>query len=79
MKGIMVPDEMPYELAEATRLFIEYYNYQSYHEGPGNANPYDVYTKRHLEIPQRRKEVKNETLKARRFYNRTAREQDNSL
>ena len=27
----------------------------------------------------RKKEVKNETLKARRFYNRTAREQDNSL
>ena len=79
MKGIIVPDEMPCEPAEATKLLTEYYNYQRYHEGLGNATPYDVYTRRHLKILQRRKEVKNETLKARRFYNRTAREQDNSL
>jgi len=70
-----VPYDMPSELREAIRAFIEYYNYRRYHEGLGNVTPYDVYTGRHLEIIQRRKEVKSKTLEARRDYNRTAREQ----
>ena len=61
------------ELKEAIRAFIEYYNYRRYHEGLGNVTPYDVYTGRHLEIIQKRKEVKNKTLAARRDYNRTTR------
>jgi len=59
--------------------FIEYYNYQRYHEGLGNVTPYDVYTGRHLKVIQRRKEAKSRTLQARRDYNRTAREQDSGL
>ena len=74
-----VPYDMPSELKEAIRAFIEYYNYQRYHEGLGNVTPYDVYTGRHFEIRQRRKEVKSKTLKARRDYNRTAREQGHGL
>jgi transposase InsO family protein len=74
-----VPYDMPGELKEAIRFFIEYYNYRRYHEGLGNVTPYDVYTGRHLEIIQRRKEVKSRTLKARRDYNRTAREQGKGL
>ena len=70
-----VPYGMPSELKEAIRAFIEYYNYQRYHEGLGNVTPYDVYTGRYLEIIQRRKEAKGKTLNARRNYNRTAREQ----
>jgi len=68
-----VPYNMPGELKEAIRAFIEYYNYRRYHEGLGNVTPYDVYTGKHLEILQRRKEVKSKTLAARREYNRTAR------
>ena len=75
----LLPYEMPSELAEAIRLFIKYYNYQRYHEGLGNVTPYDVYTGRHLKLLQRRKEVKNETLEARRSYDRTSREQGHSL
>lgn len=45
----------------------------------GNVMPYDVYTGRHLEVIQRRKEVKSRTLEARRDYNRTAREQGRGL
>jgi len=75
----LLPYEMPSELAEAIRLFIEYYNYQRYHEGLGNVTLYDVYIGRHLEILQRRKEVKSKTLEVRRFYNKTARWQDHSL
>ena len=74
-----VPYDMPSELREAIREFIEYYNYRRYHEGLGNVTPYDVYTGRHLEIIQRRKEVKSKTLEARRDYNRTAREQGHGL
>jgi len=74
-----VPYDMPGELKEAIRAFIEYYNYRRYHEGLGNVTPYDVYTGRHLEIIQRRKEVKNKTLAARRDYNRTARNEGHGL
>jgi len=73
-----VPYDMPGELKEAIREFIEYYNYRRYHEGLGNVTPYDVYIGRHLEIIQKRKEVKSNTLKERRDYNRKAREQDNT-
>jgi len=74
-----VPYDMPGQLKEAIRAFVEYYNYRRYHEGLGNVTPYDVYTGRHLEIIQKRKEVKSRTLKARRSYNRTAREQGRGL
>ena len=73
------PYEMPSKLAEAMTSFVEYYNYQRYHEGLGNVTPYEVYTGRHLEVLQRRKEAKNRTLEARRDYNRAVREQGNGL
>jgi hypothetical protein len=74
-----VPYDMPNELKEAIRAFIEYYNYRRYHEGLGNVTPYDVYTGKQHEIIQRRKEVKSKTLEVRRDYNRTAREQGHGL
>ena len=75
----LIPYDMPSELKKAIRTFIEYYNYRRYHEGLGDVTPYDVYTGRHLEIIQRRKEVKSRTLEARRDYNRTARKQGDGL
>ena len=72
-----VPHEMPGELKEAIRAFIEYYNYRRYHEGLGNVTPYDVYTGRHHEIIQRRKEAKSRTSEDRRDYNRNARKESN--
>ena len=74
-----VPHEMPGELREAIRGFIEYYNYRRYHEGLGNVTPYDVSIGKHHEIIQRRKEVKNITLAERRVYNRAARKGSNAL
>ena len=50
-----VPYDMPGELKEAIKTFIEYYNYRRYHEGLGNVTPYDVYTGRHIEIIRKRK------------------------
>ena len=75
----LVPYEMPSELEEAIRAFVEYYNYWRYHEGLGDVTPYDVYTGKNLETIQRRKEAKNRTLQVRKDYNRAAREQDYSL
>ena len=74
-----MPYQMPGELEEAIRAFIEHYNYRRYHEGLGNVTPCDVYTGKHLEIIQRRKEAKSRTLHLRRDYNRTAREQGSGL
>ena len=71
--------DMPGELRDAIRTFVEYYNHRRYHEGLGNVTPWDVYTGKHIEIIQRRKEVKSKTLEARRDYNRVAREQGKSL
>jgi len=68
-----LPYDLPSELRAAIGAFIEYYNYRRYHEGLGNVTPYDVYTGRHLEILQRRRELKNRTLQERKDYNRTAR------
>jgi len=76
----LVPYEMPGELKGALKAFIEYYNYQRYHEGLGDVTPYDVlYTGRHHEVIQTRKEAKNRTLQARRDCNRTIREQGSAL
>jgi transposase InsO family protein len=79
LKGTInqVPYDMPSELKEAIRAFVEYYNYRRYHEGLGNVTPYDVYTGRHIEIMKKRKEAKSKTLEARRNYNRVARNQEN--
>jgi hypothetical protein len=67
---------MPDELREAIEAFIECYNYRRYKAGLSYVMPYDVYMGRHLEILQRRKEVKSKTLITRRDDNKTAREQD---
>jgi putative transposase len=74
-----LPHEMPSELKEAIRAFIEYYNYRRYHEGLCNLIPYDVYTGTHFQIIRRRKEVKSKTLETRKDYNRTARELGHGL
>ena len=72
-----IPYDMPSELREAIRAFIEYYNYRRYHEGLGNVTPYDVYTGKSLEIIQKRKEIKSRTLIERKDYNKIARLKSN--
>ena len=75
----LMPYEMPGELEEAIRAFIDYYNCQHYHEGLGDVTPYGIYTDRYHEIIQKRKEAKSRTLAERKNYNRTAREQGSGL
>ena len=71
----LLPYEMPGELKEAIRSFVDYYNYQRYHEGVGNVTPHDIYTGRYLGIIRNRKEAKSRTLEARKGYNRAIRRQ----
>jgi transposase InsO family protein len=77
MKGSvkLIPYEMPSELREAIRAFVEYYNNRRYHEGIGNVTPYDLYTGCHHDILRRRKEAKSRTLLARKSYNDAVRRQ----
>ncbi len=75
----LMPYEMPGELAQAIKVFIEHYNYRRYHEGLGDVMPYDVYTGRYLEIMHRRKEAKSRTLEERKDYNRAITEQASGL
>ena len=75
----LTPYEMPSKLREAIQGFVEYYNYHRYHEGLGNVTPYDVYTGRHVQIIERRKEVKNRTLQDRKSYNKIIRGKKDSL
>ena len=75
----LLPYEMPGDLEHAIAAFVEYYNYHRYHEGLGDVTPYAVYIGRHLEIINKRKEVKNRTLQTRRDYNRTVRKQGHDL
>jgi len=72
----LVPCDMPGELREAIKAFIEYYNYQRYHEALENVTPADVYFSRKGSILARRKEAKQRTLQARREHNRKLRELD---
>lgn len=73
-----IPYDMPSDLKKAIQAFIKYYNYSRYHEGLGNVTPYAVYTGKHLEIIQRRKEVKSRTLIERKDYNKTIRLKSNA-
>jgi putative transposase len=75
----LVSYEMPGELLKALGAFADYYNYRRYHEGLGDVTPHDVYTGKHIEIIQGRKEAKSMTLILRKDYNRAVREQGDGL
>ena len=61
----------PGALSEAMDSFVNYYNYQRYHEALGNVTPADVYHGRRELILARREEVKQQSLTQRRLANLT--------
>jgi len=66
LENYYYPDELRNRLAE----FINFYNNQRYHESLGNVTPADVYFGRQKEVLNRRKEIKIETIKERRKWNK---------
>ena len=59
----------PAALSEAMERFVNYYNYQRYHEALGNVTPADVYFGRRATILAGREEVKLKSLAQRRLAN----------
>ena len=70
---------MPGELEKAISVFIDYCDRRRYHEGSGDVMPFGIYTGRHPEIIQKKKEAKSRTFAERKDYNRIAREQGSGL
>jgi putative transposase len=60
---------LPWELEQAIRLFVEYYNHERVHESLDNMTPADVYHGRAREIEMLRDIVKKQTLRQRRRIN----------
>ena len=55
----------PMELEHAIKQFVYYYNYKRYHESLNNVTPADAYYGRASKIIERRKKIKQQTLKDR--------------
>jgi len=55
------------ELINALKKFVHYYNYERYHESLNNTTPADMYFGRANRIIERRKKIKQKTLKDRKI------------
>jgi len=68
MKNILLLDNYysPDDLKAQIESFVEYYNYERYHESLDNVTPADVYTGRNVKIIEERKRIKHRTLKLRK-------------
>ncbi len=59
----------PWELENAIKQFVHYYNHERYHESLDNITPANMYFGRYHEIMDRRAMIKYETLQQRRKEN----------
>lgn len=75
----LLPCDAPADLEEVVRSFVQYSNYQRYHESLGDVAPFDVYTGQRRKTLQRRKKAKQRTLSARKHYNNSVRQQSSGL
>jgi putative transposase len=68
MKNVLLLDNYycPDELKAQIEAFVEYYNYQRYHESLDNVTPADVYTGRAVRILEERDRIKERTMKLRK-------------
>ena len=66
LNNYFLPSQLEYEIGQ----FIEYYNHQRYHESINNLTPADVYFGRGNSILEKRRLIKNKTIKQRRLQHR---------
>jgi putative transposase len=68
MKNVVKLDHYyyPEELKAALQQFVNYYNYERYHESLDNVTPADVYFGRKEQILKQREKIKQQTLLKRR-------------
>jgi transposase InsO family protein len=55
------------DLERQIEAFVDYYNHHRYHESLGNLTPADVYFGRDQAIIERRRRIKEDTMKKRRL------------
>ena len=62
----------PWQLEQAIRDFVAYYNHERYHESLENVTPADVYSGRHREVLSERARIKRLTMQLRKREYRAA-------
>jgi len=66
LHNYFLPSQLEHEITQ----FIEYYNHERYHESINNLTPADVYFGRDQSILEKRRRIKNKTIKQRRLQHR---------
>jgi len=68
MKNVIKLDvyRSPMELERALQKFVHYYNYERYHEAINNVTPAQKYYGKSNQVLERRKKIKQETIKKRK-------------
>jgi transposase InsO family protein len=59
---------LPGDLERQIGAFVDHYNHNRYHEGLGNLTPADVYFGRDQAVIERRKRIKEMTIRNRRLH-----------
>ena len=70
-----LPYDVPRELEDAIRKFVDFYNHRRYHKALKDITPADMPAGRRDEIQGRRREVKDRTINRRRPSNHALSEQ----
>jgi len=65
-----LPYELPSQLERAIADFVDYYNNRRYHKALGDVTPVDVLNGKREEVLRHRQEVRRETIRRRKEYNR---------
>lgn len=66
-RGLLENYYLPGDLENQIGAFIGHYNHQRYHESIGNVTPANAYFGRATAIIERRKQIKELTIKTRRL------------
>ena len=64
---LTAPYYLPSDLEASVGTFVEHYHHRRYHESLANLTPADVYFGRDHAIIERRRKIKNLTIKKRRL------------